>query len=234
MRSKEASLLIVLALVVAVLGARMIYEHHHPVMFRGSRARLVAIASTGTDMRSPVSFLFGRAPFFAVCDRATEKCEMVPNPYMDGQHASGLKAAQMLVKKGVDAVCANQIGFEPVRTFNAGKVAIYTDMSGSVWDTLRMFPDGLTRITEQNVPSHFGITGSKTPIACSSFDAQANVSQIVQGQFWICPNCDWRKTQTGSGGAGARCPRCGGSLLSVTAVTAPSAAGVMKPQVRVF
>lgn len=227
--------MIVLIAAFSLAAARSFYENSHPVILNGKKAVVVAIAATGRDISSPVSYLFGRAPFFIICDRAKKTYKTVPNKYMDAQHAAGLRAAQMIAKLNVDAVCGNNVGFEPFRVFNQARIEVYTDIHGTAWQVLQSFPDGLTKLTAENVPSHFGITGSKKPIACSSFDVTANLGQIVQGKFYMCFDCNYRLPEKiAQNGAPAECPACGGALHEVIAVTSPVQTGSVKPKVNVL
>ncbi|MBF0243987.1 MAG: NifB/NifX family molybdenum-iron cluster-binding protein [Planctomycetes bacterium] len=227
-------ILIQLALLLLAAGAayaRYCYELTHPLVERGRRARIVAIPSTGKDIRSPVSFLFGRAPYFILCDRFAQTYKSLPNPFLDAAHASGLKLSRLLIDKGVDAVCANNIGFEPIKTFNDARIEVYTGINGTVWDTLNRYPESLDITTTQNVPSHFGITNSKTPIACSSFNARANIENIVQASFFVCVKCSYRlptsKAQT-------LCPNCGGAMSEIYAVLVPPTQGGVKPRMMIY
>ena len=232
---KETIFSIVLVLVSGLLLWRVYYEKNNPLILTGKKAVIVAIASTGRDISSPVSYLFGRAPFFIICDRAKRTYKAVPNKFMDAQHAAGLRAAQMLAEMNVDAVLGNNVGFEPFRVFDQARIEVYTDIRGTAWQALQDFPDALTKLTAENVPSHFGITGSLKPIACSSFDAQANVGRIVQGKYYICFDCNYRISDKKTGGVvPTKCPKCGGVLHEVVAVTAPLQGGALKPKMKVL
>lgn len=219
----------------AILLAKTIYEGSHPLVMRGKDARIVAIPATGRDVRSPVSHLFGRAPFFIIYDRSRGTYKVIPNPYVDSQHAAGLRASRMMAKAGIDAICADNIGFEPARVMKAANIEMYSGISGTVWDTLQDFPTALTRIDGQNVPSHFGITGSKKPVACTSFDAMANMKSVFQGRFFVCFDCGYR-LQGGSLPANGivPCPRCGKIIHEVICVAAPKSPGAVKPKIEVF
>ena len=233
-RKEIIFLLLLLAAAGLVIG-RAYYEEDNPLVLSGNKAVIVAIASTGRDISSPVSYLFGRAPFYIICDRAKKTYRAVPNKYMDAQHAAGLRSAQMLAKMNVDVVLGNNIGFEPFRVFSQERIEVYTDIHGTVWQALQDFPDGLVKLTEQNVPSHFGITGSKKPVACNSFDTQANLGRIVQGKYYVCFDCNYRISEKAAGqSVPAKCPKCGGAMHEVVAVTSPVDPGVVKPKVRVF
>ena len=237
MYDKSKLFLILLIAALFLLGGRAIYERLNPVILHGKDAKIIVIPSTGKDINSPVSYLFGRAPYFLICDKSKGTYKAVINKYMDAQHAAGLRISQLLAKKKIDVVCANNIGFEPARVFTKNNIEMYTDIKPTVWQTLSAFPDVLTKINKQNVPSHFGITGSKKQIACSSFDTQANIGQIVQGRFYICDNCGFRineklaEKNTGK----LICPKCSKSLRMIIAVTSPHLqAGGVKPKIKVF
>ncbi|MBF0521989.1 MAG: hypothetical protein HQL24_02915 [Candidatus Omnitrophica bacterium] len=232
---KETIFLIVLIVAVGLVIGRALYEKNNPLVLTGKKAVIIAIASTGKDISSPVSYLFGRAPFYIICDRAKRTYKAVPNKFMDAQHAAGLRSAQMIAGLNVDAVLGNNVGFEPFRVFSQARIEVYTDLKGTVWQALNDFPDGLTKLTEQNVPSHFGITGSKTPVACNSFDAQANVGRIVQGKYYMCFDCSYRVSEKSAGAiVPTQCPKCGGVMHEVTAVTAPLNSAAVKPKVKVL
>lgn len=235
MKDRERFFLSLLIIAVLILAIRALYERSHPLILHGKNARLVAVPSTGRDINSPVSYLFGRAPFFIVCDRAKGTYKAIPNKYMDSPHAAGLKASRMIAGMNVDAVCANNIGFEPTRIFQSKNIEVYTNIKGTVWQTVQAFPDALMKIDKQNVPAHFGITGSKKPIACSSFDAQANIAQVVQGKFLICFDCGYRVSEAAlSGKALSMCPICGKNMHEVITVTSSAQAVGVRPKVKVF
>ncbi len=232
---KEIFFFLILVTASSIVIGWYFYEQDNPVVLSGKKAVVVAIASTGRDISSPVSYLFGRAPFYIICDRSKKTYKAVPNTFMDAQHAAGLRSAQMLVDMNVDVVLGNNVGFEPFRIFDKARIEVYTDVHGTAWQALQDFPDGLTKLTEQNVPSHFGITGSKVPVACNSFDTQANLGRIVQGKYYVCFACNYRISQTAAAGAiPEKCPKCGGLIHEVIAVATPVDAGALKPKVRVF
>ena len=73
----------------------------------------VAVAiefSNGWD--SPVSFRFGRAPFFAIVDlsRTPPALQIIPNPHINTPRGVGPLVVQWLVNQGVNVVIASRIG----------------------------------------------------------------------------------------------------------------------------
>ena len=231
---KEVLFFVLIAAAALVIG-RAYYERENPLVLSGGKAVIVAIAATGKDINSPISFLFGRAPFFIICDRSKRTYRAIPNKFMDAQHAAGLRSAQMLVSMGVDVVLGNNVGFEPFRVFNQARIEVYTDLQGTAWQALQDYPDNLTKLTAENVPAHFGITGSKTAVVCNTFDTQANAGRIVQGKYYVCFNCQFRISEKNAGGVmPLKCPRCGALMHEVVAVTSPLQAGNIKPQIKVL
>ena len=234
MFNREKMFVYILAVVFILLGLRAFYEQSHPLVLQGKKAKLIAIPATSKDIQGPVSYLFGRAPFFILYDRSTKTYKAVANKYMDGMHAAGLKSSRMLVEMKVDAVCGNNIGFEPSRVFQAANIEVYTDIKPTALETLMAFPDGLTKIDKQTVPAHFGITGSKTPTTCNLFDAQSNLAQVVQGKFYVCYDCGFRVSETTLAGIiPTICPKCGKPIHEVIAVAAPVQALSGKIKVKV-
>jgi len=232
---KEVFLFFVLIAAFSLVFSRAYCEKQNPLILTGGKAVIVAIAATGKDINSPVSYLFGRAPYFIICDRSKRTYKAIQNKFMDAQHAAGLRAAQMLVDMNVDVVLGNNVGFEPFRIFDQARIEVYTDVQGTAWQALGDFPDNLTKLTAENVPAHYGITGSKNTIACKTFDTQANTGRIVQGKYFICFNCQYHIPEKNAGGVmPKRCPRCGALMHEVVAVTAPLAGNNIKPQIRVL
>lgn len=235
MKKKENIFLISIIAAFIILSIKTLYEKKHPLILHGKKARIIAIASTGEDIHSPVSYLFGRAPYFIICDRLKKTYYTIPNKYVDSQHAVGLRNSRMLAKKKLDAVCGNNIGFEPAKVFTKANIDMYTDIKGTVSQTLQAFPDGLVKVDKQTVPQHFGITGSKKLISCNSFNTQANISEIVQGKFYMCFDCGYKISETKlSGRKSALCPRCGKDMHEIITVTVPTTPGNVKPKLKVF
>lgn len=235
MKKREFLFIIFFVFVSVLLVIRTVYENRHPLILRGKKARIIAIPSTGRTVESPVSYLFGRAPFFIICDKAKNSYKVLPNKFADAQHAAGLRASRMIAEMKVDAVCGNNVGFEPFRVFQDANIEVYTNIKSTVWETLKAFPSSLTKLNKQNVPAHFGITQSKVPVACSTFNAQANAADIVQGRFSVCASCGYHIKETGAvRGRPAICPKCGLAMHEVIAVTAPTVLRGIKPKIKVF
>lgn len=158
-KNKVTALILAVILVIvtawSVLGTR---GSHGPVIY----SNRIVIPSEGDNLNSPVSKYFGRAPYFIVYDAKKDGFWMVSNIFYQEKHAAGLRAAAMLVRKGVGIAVAQNIGPEPARYFNNNKVKVYLGASGTVRDAINQYKSGRLVTTEKpNVPTHYGMPGAK-------------------------------------------------------------------------
>ena len=71
---------------------------------------IVAISSTGDTPEAPVDVRFGRCFCFVLYDTESGGRTFEPNPYRTTGEDAALKAAQMLLNRGVRRVFAGQFG----------------------------------------------------------------------------------------------------------------------------
>lgn len=71
---------------------------------------IVAISSTGDALNAPVDIRFGRCFCFVLYDTESGVRTFEPNPYRTTGEDAALKAAQMLLDRGVRRVFAGQFG----------------------------------------------------------------------------------------------------------------------------
>ncbi len=100
----------------------------------------VAVASTGKDINSNVSNVFGRAPYFIIAEIKDKimNIEPIENIYANQMGRAGISTAQLIAEKNVKAVIAGNVGpraFEVLSQFN---IKIY-NASGSVKEALQKF-----------------------------------------------------------------------------------------------
>ena len=236
MKNKEQIFLIILIVSIAVLALRALHERNNPIEITGKKVRYIAIPSTGRDVNSPSSYLFGRSQYFIVFDKNKKSFRTVRNKFVDSQHSAGLKASRMLLEMGINVICADNIGFESTRVFHDAKVDIYTNVKATPWATLKAYPKNLTKITEQNVPSHFGITGDKKNSAKNQLNNGISASDFVQGKVFVCFNCGYHLKSAelmAANNSKKVCPRCGGTFKEVIAVSTPKSQG-LNPKIKVF
>lgn len=234
LKGKAYFFVILLAIMVLVL--QFLYENSNAKSRFASEARFVAVCSTAEDIHSPVSYLFGRSPFFIISDRLKRTYRAVANPYLNTQNTAGLQAANMLVNKyHIEAVIGNGIGFEAERVFDTHNIDIYTGLKKTVWECLEAFPFGLIEITDTRASDLAGAGGATAPELLSFF-VPAAAHHVVQGQFLMCPNCNYHYDMKGASARNlqAFCPKCGSSMRHVSCVCVPPKYEGLSPRVGVL
>lgn len=104
----------------------------------------IAVSSTGKELDSDVSNVFGRCPYFIIVeveDKKVTKIEAIENISAKQMGGAGISAAQTVAEKGVKAVIAGNIGpraSDVLRQFN---IEVYNG-SGAVKEALQKFIDG--------------------------------------------------------------------------------------------
>ena len=92
----------------------------------------IAVASKGKTISSHVDDRFGRCPYFLVVDTTSMTTETIENPGQTEKNAAGIRACQMLIDEGVNAVVAKNIGHNALVTLTGAGMDVYTVASGTV------------------------------------------------------------------------------------------------------
>lgn len=120
----------------------------------------VAISSSGAELSSHVDPRFGRCRFLVFYDTDTSEWEAVANDNMDASGGAGTRTAQMVLDKEATAVITGNVGPNAMGVLSAGKVPVYTGISGSVESALSLFKEGgLTPAAGATAVEHAGIRG---------------------------------------------------------------------------
>ncbi len=104
----------------------------------------IAVSSTGKDLDSDVSSMFGRCPYFIIAEIEDEKIkafEAVENTSADQAGGAGISAAKIVAEKDVNAVISENVGPRALDGFRQFNIEIYSG-SGSVNEVLQKFIDG--------------------------------------------------------------------------------------------
>ena len=73
----------------------------------------IAVSSTGKDMESNVSAVFGRCPYFLIIeigDNKVKKTEPIENKGKNQMSRAGVSSGQLVAEKGVKAVITGNVG----------------------------------------------------------------------------------------------------------------------------
>ena len=113
----------------------------------------LCITSTGKDIDSGVDEHFGRASYFVIIDTNTMDFEVVPNTAQAAGQGAGIRAAQIILDKGAEAMLTGIVGPKAFAALRAANVKIYEGASraDSVRDAVERF--NKSEYSEASVPS---------------------------------------------------------------------------------
>jgi len=120
----------------------------------------IAISATGPTLDAEVDPRFGRCQHFIIADTETDGFEAVDNTSATAAGGAGISAAQMIVKKGVEAVLTGNCGPNAHQVLSPAGIKVITGVSGKVKDAIAEYKLGTYSTAQQaNVPDHFGMGG---------------------------------------------------------------------------
>jgi predicted Fe-Mo cluster-binding NifX family protein len=122
----------------------------------------VAISSTGPDLNGNVDPRFGRCAYFIFYDTDTGDWEAVPNGNRDAAGGAGIRTAQSVVDRGVEAVVTGNIGPNAMQVLS-GQVKVYTGFFGTIEEALQALKaGGMSDTTSHTVKDHAGMAGGQS------------------------------------------------------------------------
>jgi len=111
----------------------------------------IAVPSSGDDVKSEASRVFGRARSFIIAelkDGEIGSFKSVANPAASESGGAGIKAAQLIANEKVDVIISNAIGPNAFELLNNLNIKVYKSTQGSVEENLKLFSQGkLQQIT---------------------------------------------------------------------------------------
>jgi len=118
----------------------------------------IAITTSGKDLDAPVDPRFGRAKSFIVYDTDSGQWSLMDNAQnLNAAQGAGIQAATVVVNAGAEAVLTGNCGPKAFRALLAGKVKVYTGVSGTVREAIDHLRAGQLRPADAaSVESHFG------------------------------------------------------------------------------
>jgi predicted Fe-Mo cluster-binding NifX family protein len=117
----------------------------------------VAVTARGSDLDAELCPAFGRAKFFILIDTDSDLFTAHDNRRnVDMVGRAGVRAAQDIVRLGVDALVTEKVGPRTFVALQAGDIDVYVGASGHVTDAIAQFRRGeLERIREPTVKDHW-------------------------------------------------------------------------------
>lgn len=121
----------------------------------------VIVSSTGPEMGSEVSRVFGRAEYYLLVDTGDMSAQPLKNPATGQSSGAGIRAAQFVLEQKPEALISSNVGPNAFEVLSAGGVECYSAPPGSVKSAVEAFEKGtLESLSSANAGSHSGITGA--------------------------------------------------------------------------
>ncbi len=107
------------------------------------------IAIPVNDDQQTICPSFGRTPFFALWDSESQSAVYLDNSAAASQGGAGIKAAQMLLDHGAEAVLTPRLGENAAQVFQAADVLLYQTEGDSLKDNIASWQAGrLAQLTD--------------------------------------------------------------------------------------
>lgn len=104
----------------------------------------IAVSSTGKNLESKVTDVFGRCPYFLIVDIANKKIkrvEVIENTNIDQTVGAGISAAKIIAKKDVDALITGAVGPRALDVLKQFNIQVYNGF-GPIKEAVKKFIDG--------------------------------------------------------------------------------------------
>ncbi len=108
----------------------------------------LAISAREASLDAEVDPRFGRCPCFIIVDTESATFEYVDNTSTGSTSGSGIQAAQLVARHGVEAVLTGHCGTNAQQTLTAAKITILSNCSGTISEIVRRYVSGkLARVS---------------------------------------------------------------------------------------
>lgn len=123
---------------------------------RKEKRMRIVIPSEGKNLEAATSSIFGRSPLFIFVDPETLDFEVMENPAVGAPGGAGVQAAQIVLKKNVQAVIAPNLGPNAFRVFQAAGVQAYYLHAGTIQSNVDAYKAGSLKPLDMPGPDHVG------------------------------------------------------------------------------
>ncbi|SFG81984.1 Predicted Fe-Mo cluster-binding protein, NifX family [Desulfotomaculum arcticum] len=119
----------------------------------------IAVSSTGYEAAEPAEERLGRCNYFLVFDEAENLLEVLKNDAaLSAAEGAGIKSVQTLINHKVDVVLTGRVGPKAMSAIQAGGLAVYTGVFGTVAQSLKSYLKGeMQPLASPNSASHSGM-----------------------------------------------------------------------------
>jgi len=104
----------------------------------------IALSSSGKDLNSSLSEVFGRCPYFLIVeidDKKVKEFEAVRNLSINQMGGAGIAAAQTVAEKNVSVVITGAVGPRALEVLKQFNIQVYSD-TGLVKEAIQEFIEG--------------------------------------------------------------------------------------------
>ena len=117
---------------------------------------LVAVTSQGVDINSQMDQRFGRASHILIVDSETMEFKVMDNQQNSNLlKGAGIQTSVNIKQAGAEVLMTGFCGPNTIKTLNASKIKVITDVSGSVKEAMDLFNSGNYKYsTEANAAGH--------------------------------------------------------------------------------
>lgn len=113
------------------------------------------------SFESPVCQSYGRTPFYVLFDTENGTHEFLDNSAAASQGGAGIKASQILVDNGAEALITYRCGDNAAQVLNAAKVEIYKAQDGTVLENIERFKEGKLLLLSEIHPGFHNHGGAR-------------------------------------------------------------------------
>lgn len=118
----------------------------------------IAVSAQGKTLESEIDPRFGRCNYFLFIDTDTMEFEAIANEAGQAMGGAGVRAAQLVADKRVEAVITGNCGPNAFQTLKAAGIKVFTGAQGMVKTAIEKYKTReLNESTDSTVPPHFGI-----------------------------------------------------------------------------
>jgi len=111
----------------------------------------IAVSSTGKEIKSNVSAVFGRCPYFIMAEiknQKIERTEVIENKSTDQMSGAGISAAQLMAEKKINAVITGNAGPRALDVLRQFNIEVYYG-DGAIKEVWQEFIDGKLKKIER-------------------------------------------------------------------------------------
>ena len=102
----------------------------------------IILTSSGNNLESETSEVFGRAPYFIFADTETDEISAHENPALSASGGAGIQAAQFVTDLGAEAVINGNIGPKALKVIQTAGIKIFQHEGKTVAEVVNNFKAG--------------------------------------------------------------------------------------------